>query len=182
MSNYLTPGLLSITVLSLAACTAWYKPGADEEELSATRQRCEAVSPAAGGQAFLQCMEAAGWRNTRIAAPVSPEPAALPAAGVAVPEGDVTPDAAATATATGDSAAGRAPSTGSANGTQEATKQAQTIRGWVHSGDDGRQLDDARTVCAAVADDSEKYRQCMQNEGWRPLGIRITVEAPGDLD
>lgn len=180
MSVHIQPTLLAIALLSLTACTAWYKPGADEEELNATRQRCEDVAPAANGQEFLQCMQAAGWRNTRIAAPVSAAPDALPAAGVAAPEGQVISGRA--ATATGDSPVVRAPSTGSANGMQNSPKQAQTIRGWVHSGDDNRQLDDARTACAAVADDGEKYSQCMQSEGWRPLGIRITVEAPGDLD
>ena len=59
---------LLITLFPLTACTAWYKPGADDEELAIEQRRCEHETQASSGEPFIACMERAGWHHTAFSA------------------------------------------------------------------------------------------------------------------
>lgn len=63
--------LLLMTLLPLTSCTAWYKPGADEEELAIEQQRCEHETQTSSGEKFIACMERAGWHHTAFSASVT---------------------------------------------------------------------------------------------------------------
>jgi hypothetical protein len=144
MPKLLLSALALINLLVITACTAWYKPGADEEDLTMEQQRCEKETNASSGQAFIDCMEAAGWHHSNISGTAS------------------APDA----ESTGD----------------DGVAKPRRVGGWYQVGPGSNPLEDAKAHCHEAGVGSEAYYECMEGEGWNPVGIRLTVEEPGDTD
>ena len=65
---------------------------------------------------------------------------------------------------------------------EEKLVQPRRIRGWIQFGEDANQLKDDKAHCYDADMRSEPFQKCMREKGWHPLGIRITVEEPGDFD
>lgn len=184
MPKHLALKLLLITIVPLTACKAWYKAGADETDLTLDQQRCTDQTRASTGKVFVECMERAGWHHTNMSAAVNESESASPS----VAEVEVTPatiqrhnTAPDKTIATKAGAPETTHTTESPDGTEKPA-ELRHVGGWVQFGADTERLRDARAQCNKSGVGSETFNECMQNKGWRPIGIRISVEEPGDLD
>ncbi len=159
---------LFIALLPLAGCTAWYKPGADEEELTTARQRCEEETQVSSGQPFVECMERAGWRYATFSASTVEPETESPSVTEPPPE---SPEATEATEAQTES--------------PEVTGkpiQPRRVGGWYQVGEEIEQLQDAKARCHENGVGSKAYYACMQTRGWRPLGFRISIEEPDPMD
>ena len=141
MTKHLPLKFGSIAIVLLTACTAWYKPGADEEELAADQQRCTDETDTSAGHEFVECMKRAGWHHSHMS-PAVPEPEA------------VSPDR------------------------PKITGQQQQVGGWYQYGVETEKLQDAKAQCQEAA----SFFSCMKARGWRPTGVRFSVEETDSLD
>ena len=157
--------LLLITLVPLTGCTAWYKPGADEEELTAAQQRCEDETQMSSGQKFVQCMERAGWRYATFSASVAAPESESPAVTEPTPK---SPEAA--------EAQSESPKV------RNNPAQPRRVRGWYQLGENTERLQDAKADCHETGVGSKAYYACMQTKGWRPVSFRLSVEEPDPMD
>ena len=140
------------------ACTAWYKPGADEEELTMAQQYCEDETGMWIGQKFIECMERTGWHHSHISPTVEQPESESPDGMEEVKAHSRAPDGA------------------------EKTEQPQRIESWYRVGEDSGQLRDVKAECREGDVSHKTFLQCMKEKGWNPVGIRLTIEEPGTQD
>ena len=176
------PTVLLITLLPLTACKTWYKPGANEADLSMDQQRCTQEAQASTGQHFAACMERAGWGYTDSSVTDSTSEAG----GPSVVEDETKPpnvqrheDSADRTTHTAIASPATTRSKELSSGTK-TPDQPRRPGGWMQFGADAGQLETAKAECNEANAGSETFKACMQAKGWHH--IRLTVEPPGDSD
>lgn len=184
MSRHCTSTLLLIVLLNLTACKVWYKPGADEEELRVDQQHCEDETQTLDGQVFIECMERLGWRYNHTPAPTGDSKNVSSAAvkNETAPE-TVLPDQTTPVTATEpQTSRPESPRTTESLDAPKEPARPKSIGSWYNVGADAGRLDDAKSECGQTTAGSATFTECMAGKGWRPIGIRISVEEPDDLD
>jgi len=182
MPRNLSLSFLLIAILPLTACKTWYKAGANDEDLSADQQRCEAETEASTGKAFVECMQRAGWQYADLSATASDSQSVSPSlneAGAApsAVQGDAASASKATVTERGSP---EATARTAASDEPEMPAQPRQPGGWIQFGGDAGQLKNARAACDESGAGSESFNECMRAKGWRR--IRLTLEEPGDSD
>ena len=176
------PALLLIGLLPLTACKTWYKPGANEDDLTMDQQRCTEKAEASTGPDFAACMEQAGWGYTNSSATAGDAQTGGPSVvedEAKAPRVQPPDDAAHRTTHMGIASPETTGTEALSNGTQ-IPDQPRRPGGWMQFGADGGQLETAKAECDEANVGSETFTACMQAKGWRH--IRLTVEPPGDSD
>jgi hypothetical protein len=177
-------GILLIITLSLSACKAWYKAGADEGDLTAARQRCEDETRTSAGSAFVECMERAGWHHARLLGTASDSETGGPSdTEIETSLQNGQRDKADSDKSNVPIVAPRStPPIGELSENLNEPAQAREFSGWIQVGEGAAQLGDAKGRCDEAGVPRKKFYDCMKDQGWRPVGIRLSVEEPGDLD
>lgn len=171
MSKFVVLIISTVVFLSLTSCKTWYKPGADEEALTADQQRCEDETGASTGNIFLGCMRRAGWHHSNGSVAATESEAVMPS----VVEAETAQSEARRDNALPDEAEVIPAETVHAPGRRH-------VGGWIQFGENAGQLEDARAQCDKAGTGGKTFNECMQVKGWRPITFRLSVEEPGELD
>ena len=184
MSSNVQVSFLLSAVLVLSGCKTWYRAGADGEDLARDQQRCEVQTGTSSGAQFLECMQGSGWNHMNRAAPGVAAESAPVGASVAGPDAAqpaTRPDKAFPDTPTESGVSGREPgtTTGSPGGTGKPDP-GRSPGLWIQRGAVAEPLEDALAHCGEAGAPEQTFYECMRAKGWGRL--RLSVEAPGDLD
>jgi predicted small secreted protein len=179
MPRHLLLAIVLIASLALAACKTWYKAGGDGDALSSDQARCADETQALSGQTFEACMERAGWHHINTSAEASGLGSRRRAAAQAAASSSALQHDQRASEVTGKTEASDA-ETDRATELRKSAEQPGSIGGWIQIGGDAGELADAKAQCDEAGADSQAFRECMQDKGWRPVRFRITVEEPDD--